>query len=75
MKEFRLIGVKRPTDLSKNRWNFIFTNDLETDTNLEVATAATMLDKGGKGIIKIDIYQTGDAPLYGFVVYFDNDST
>lgn len=31
----KLIAIIRPTQASLNRWNFVFTNDLETGTNLE----------------------------------------
>jgi len=28
MANFRLIGMRRPKDANKNRWNLIFTNDV-----------------------------------------------
>lgn len=74
LRDFRLVGMSRPNDSSKNRWNFIFSNDVKTDTNLQETCTNYMLEQGGKNITKIDIFQTGDAPLYGFTFYFEDNS-
>lgn len=50
MSNFRLVGVSRPNDSSKNRWNFIFENDLITDTNLEISCERIMLPNDGRNL-------------------------
>jgi hypothetical protein len=58
--DYRLVGVSRPTDLSLNRWNFVFSNDVRTLTDLEKPCDLLMLQNNGTTVTGVDIYQSGE---------------
>jgi hypothetical protein len=73
--DFRLLGVSRPTESSLNRWNFIFTNDIRTTTDLEKPCDTIMLKDGGLNVRAVDIFQNGEQPLYGLKFHYANGTS
>lgn len=65
MSKFRCIGMRRPTDAAKNRWNFIFTNDIISETDLAENCESIYFPQMGENLRSLTIYQNGEDPLWG----------